>query len=355
MNDNSIGLCLSGGGYRAMLFHTGALWRLNELGFLPRLDYVSSVSGGSITAGVLARAWPELEFTEGVASNFGEAVVRPIRALAGRTLDIPVVLRGLVKPWRSVGEELAKSYRRHLFGDLTVPELADDGPRFVFTATNLQDGELWWFFRRAGNQPPPEDALAPAIPLATAVAASSAFPPFLSPVVVPTGQPDAETGRPGKAVLSDAGVYDNLGLDPVVGRCGTVLVSDAGKRMPYRRRIHRNWAQLFTRVVSVMDRQVRHLRTGSLIKSYVDGEFGGAYWSSYSDIDNFDLTDTLPAPRADTRKLAESPTRLSRTPDALQQRLINWGYAICDAGIRRWVDPEAKAPEDFPYPAAGIA
>ena len=42
-------LCLSGGGYRAMLFHAGCLWRLNELGLLSSLKRVSSVSGGSIT------------------------------------------------------------------------------------------------------------------------------------------------------------------------------------------------------------------------------------------------------------------------------------------------------------------
>src|SRR5438270_13748934 len=48
---SGIALCLSGGGYRAMLFHVGALWRLSELGYLPTLDRVSSVSGGSITAG----------------------------------------------------------------------------------------------------------------------------------------------------------------------------------------------------------------------------------------------------------------------------------------------------------------
>jgi hypothetical protein len=29
-----IGLCLSGGGYRAMLFHLGVVWRLAELGYL---------------------------------------------------------------------------------------------------------------------------------------------------------------------------------------------------------------------------------------------------------------------------------------------------------------------------------
>ena len=52
-----IALCLSVGGYRAMLFHLGALWRLNELGHLSRLARISSVSGGSITAGALAKNW----------------------------------------------------------------------------------------------------------------------------------------------------------------------------------------------------------------------------------------------------------------------------------------------------------
>ncbi len=57
-----IGLCLSGGGYRAMLFHVGALLRLNETGLLHRLNRVSSVSGGSITAGVLGMNWTQLDF-----------------------------------------------------------------------------------------------------------------------------------------------------------------------------------------------------------------------------------------------------------------------------------------------------
>lgn len=38
--DLGLGLCLSGGGYRAMLFHAGALARLNELGWLQRLDAI---------------------------------------------------------------------------------------------------------------------------------------------------------------------------------------------------------------------------------------------------------------------------------------------------------------------------
>ena len=43
-----IGLALSGGGFRAALFHVGVLARLAELGILRRVEVISSVSGGSI-------------------------------------------------------------------------------------------------------------------------------------------------------------------------------------------------------------------------------------------------------------------------------------------------------------------
>jgi len=43
-----LAICLSGGGYRAALFHLGGLRRLNELGILSSIDTISSVSGGSI-------------------------------------------------------------------------------------------------------------------------------------------------------------------------------------------------------------------------------------------------------------------------------------------------------------------
>jgi predicted acylesterase/phospholipase RssA len=80
-------LALSGGGYRAMLFHVGALWKLNEIGELRHLSHVSSVSGGSITAGVLAMNWPRLQFANGVATNFQDQIAGPLTALAGRTLQ----------------------------------------------------------------------------------------------------------------------------------------------------------------------------------------------------------------------------------------------------------------------------
>src|SRR5271167_3280751 len=80
---DGIALCLSGGGYRAMLFHLGTLWRLNELQYLPKLTRVSSVSGGSITNGMLAMNWSNLGFdNNALASKFDQQVTQPIRRMA---------------------------------------------------------------------------------------------------------------------------------------------------------------------------------------------------------------------------------------------------------------------------------
>ncbi len=49
-------LCLSGGGYRAAIFHLGAMLRLHEREQLRGLDLFSAVSGGSIALAWLAAA-----------------------------------------------------------------------------------------------------------------------------------------------------------------------------------------------------------------------------------------------------------------------------------------------------------
>ena len=38
----------------------------------------------------------------------------------------------------------------------------------------------------------------------------------------------------------------------------------------------------------------------------------------------------------------------------LQERLINWGFAVCDAALRRHVEPGLSKPDGLPYPAQGI-
>ena len=75
-------LALSGGGFRATLYHLGAVMRLNELGVLSQLERVSSVSGGSITAGMLGAAWGRLTFVGGVATNLEAEVGKPLKISA---------------------------------------------------------------------------------------------------------------------------------------------------------------------------------------------------------------------------------------------------------------------------------
>ncbi len=71
-----------------MLFHLGALWRLYEANWMKSLSRISSVSGGSITAGVLGLGWDDLSFDPaGVETEFVAKVVDPVRTLATKTIN----------------------------------------------------------------------------------------------------------------------------------------------------------------------------------------------------------------------------------------------------------------------------
>src|ERR1700730_2556044 len=84
-----IALALSGGGFRAMLFHAGALMRLNELGILSRAERISSVSGGSIAAGFLACVWDHLKPANaaGAFDQFQQKYVEPILRFSREKID----------------------------------------------------------------------------------------------------------------------------------------------------------------------------------------------------------------------------------------------------------------------------
>ena len=357
-----IALCLSGGGYRAMLFHLGALWRLNELGYLPRLDRVSSVSGGSITAGALAAAWDRLQFgADGVAARFVEEVAEPIHRMAGETVDKSAIVRGVLLPG-SVADRVVGAYKRHLLGDKTLQDLPDR-PRFVINATNLQSGVLWRFSKpymwdyRVGKVERPTESVA------TAVAASSAFPPFLSPLRLSLDPARYEPGtgvdlqRPEfqrKPMLTDGGVYDNLGLETAWKRYRTVLVSDGGGHYGADANVPTDWARQLRRVLGTIDNQVRSLRKRQVVGSLAGGVREGAYWSIWSEAADFGLDDPLNLPDDRAKALAHTPTRLKEVEQTLQRRLVNWGYGICDTAMRRHVEPAAPKPGGFPYPEEGL-
>lgn len=352
-------LCLSGGGYRAMLFHVGVMWRLNEAGMLRELDRISSVSGGSITAGVLALNWDRLDFdASGVAQAFEDQLVDPIRRMAGVGVDVTSVLAGLGLPFTSVSDRVAKAYRKHLFGKATLQSLPDN-PRFVFNATNLESGVLMRFSKPYLADYRVGQVLNPDLPLAVAVAASSAFPPVLSPctidlehedwVTVPGNDLTTPDFR-GQIRLSDGGVYDNLGLQAAWTQCRTLLVADAGGRMGADPSPATDWARHSARVLQVIDNQVRSLRKRQVIEAFKAERRDGAYLGIRSEVADYGLADAMPADPEVTARLAATPTRLDDLPAERQEMLINWGYVITDTGVRKHVRTDLPR-GTLPYPS----
>jgi NTE family protein len=117
------------------------------------------------------------------------------------------------------------------------------------------------------------------------------------------------------------------------------------------------------RVMKIIDRQVRALRKRLLIDSYKvrprtsPRARAGAYWGIRTNIADYELDDALPCPDDLTCKLAEEPTRLTKMAEPRQEQLINWGYAVADAAIRKhWPRPDNPwpKPNGFPYPASGL-
>ena len=313
-----VSLSLSGGGYRAMLFHVGTLRRLNDAGMLPRLAVISSVSGGSIASAYLAYRWLDLNFdTDDRAVNFIEVFERPLGELASATMDVPSVLTGLMPFTSAAAQQIAKLDER-LFRGAQLAQIspavgtsADTRPRplFILNATSLQTGEHWQF-RAAAMGGPITGWTAPGtLLLSQAVAASSGFPPFLSPVVLkPSGEANpahwhqcsdyrdnpfgvAYSNEPGRVIaedalaafrksvhLTDGGVRDNLGIAPIdemnrlrrlnnLSRATVTLLSDGGATMSLDADPSANWAGQAMRILGLLADQPDEVRVADLIRT----------------------------------------------------------------------------------------
>jgi NTE family protein len=357
-------LCLSGGGYRAMIFHLGALWRLNEAGLLRKLKRVSSVSGGSITAGMLGLKWKKLNFNaQGIATKLLDEVIKPVLGLADHTLDVISIVEGAISPFKSIPEEIADAYRSHLYGHATLQDLPsnDEGPRFIINATNVQTKVLWRFSKPYMGDYRVGLIKNPTLDLAIAVGASSAFPPVLSPVELKLHSEQFDPITAGdlqkppfttNVILSDGGVYDNLGLETAWKEYDTILVSDGGGLTADDPHPHTDWTRHAFRILELLDNQVGSLRKRWVVGSFQDGLRKGTYWGIRTDIADYNLSDPLDCPHRTTIELANTPTRLKAMGENLKQRLVNWGYAVCDAAIRKHIDGSIPV-GTFPY-AGGL-
>lgn len=218
-----IGLALSGGGFRAAAFHLGVFRELARLHLLWHVDLLTCVSGGSIAGAFIAANWGN-----------DDALHRLEKYLQTRSIAVSSVVAGLLSPFASRLDKLAESYDNDLFKGITLDDLRN-GPRVYLNATNLATGNMFFFVAGAAMRSElGEHELgvfdAPNFSVAKAVSASSAFPPVFPPLKLDaTDYPAADVEY---VTLTDGGVYDNLGVNPVFRHRNDLdfaIASDGGK------------------------------------------------------------------------------------------------------------------------------
>ena len=358
-----LAICLSGGGYRAALFHAGALRRLNEAGLLSRARTFSSVSGGSISNALLARVWPQLQANaSGVFAQFDTLFEQPLRAFCTRDIRTGPLLWKRLNPlnWPRLARQtfsaidfLAEEYREHLVGPLMLAQLPR-APRFIFCAANLETGVNFEFSaERMGDYV--LGYTAPASPLlgttlvAEAVAASSAFPlfpPLVRDFPAGTFQGGDVNALPtgvtlgGRVKLTDGGVYDNMGLEPAWKTHRQVLVSDGGKPFSVISRAGVSLLPRLARSYQVIANQSEALRKRWLIASYLNGVYQGTYWGLGTDKEEYVEAPTVSSLPGYTDRvldaLREVRTDLDHFRPGEQSVLMNHGWCLANAALSRW-------------------
>lgn len=245
----SIALALSGGGSRAMAFHLGCMRALHQAELLGQVDTISSVSGGSVLAALYCshpgdfdaferRArqllsmgffrpalWEAISSLEGLKA-LGNALLLScdrVLALAVRlALLVPFIPRPnwswLVEspiPRRFSRTTILRRVFDNALGGASLEQLREDRPKLIMVACDLIGRSAFYFAKDGVGSWRRGRSTAERIPLAHAVAASAAFPGLL-----PALDAKMEFAREGqtttsRVILTDGGVYDNLGLAPL--------------------------------------------------------------------------------------------------------------------------------------------
>jgi NTE family protein len=289
-----------------------------------------------------------LRWDEKCATNLRDTFLKPILQQAQAAIDYESIALGLL-PWDSSFRQVADSYRSNITGPRTLQDLPPQ-PEFVFNTTSLMSGRDWRFSRDCAGDWRVGIIASPPFSLAEVIAASSAFPPFLSPayfdlkglqVSAPTGKEDLNRSPfTEKAVVSDGGVYDNMGLEPAWKRYRTLLVSNAGRPFADLESPPTDWLNQMRRVVDITMDQDQALRERILVYAYHAKFRIGALWGFNIKADG--PNGRPPLLTADEFSEAKAiRTRLNYFTPHEQALLLKAGYAHAEASLRKWYAPAA--------------
>ena len=279
--NSKMGLALSGGGFRASLYHIGVMASLAEHDMLRHVEVLSCVSGGSILGAyyylLLRRRYNSdnvslkhedyIAIIEEMEKTFLEGVQQNIRSRLFS--DFRDNMKMLFKKKYTRTHRLGEMYERYLYSKATgseepihINELRinpfahfnpktdnwtrrDKIPMLVLNATTLNTGHNWqftvsWMGEPPGNIRQDVDVKkrlrrmyyyqAPdsykQFRLGRAVGASSCVPALFAPVSMPGLYPGVDVQ------LVDGGVHDNQGITSILDQdCKVVIVSDASAQM----------------------------------------------------------------------------------------------------------------------------
>lgn len=302
----NIGLALSGGGYRATVFHLGVLARLAEDNALEQVSVLSTVSGGSLCIGLVhglnGMRWP------GSAEYQQHVVGESRRILTTTNLQKDLITRVLGSFWTLFGsraDDLSALIQKGWGIKAALNELPDR-PHWLINTTCYETGKNWRFEkRRMGDYVFGYSRDTAQVPLSDAMAASAGFPggigalPFdatqkkwykysggAAPVLA-EGQDSrgTQTVEPlfPQVHLWDGGAYDNHGLEGVHDfikgwQLGIdfLIVSDAAGR-PKPEAYHIGPKAIGRLMTSIMMDQVRSLRARAIIERFVNHKDKGVF------------------------------------------------------------------------------
>jgi predicted acylesterase/phospholipase RssA len=219
-----IGLALSGGGFRAAAFGLGALRALHDRDVLDKISIVSGISGGSLLTALWA--YGPRRFDE-----FDDTVTDLLRGglqneLVSRALTPRAALRSTFSAMRALASRQGRSYSRtdalvealaaRPFGALQMTDVTHAGLDTIISATDMSTGNAVRF-GSALSASSPYGRILDEVSVAEAVAASAAFPVLLPALHRRYAFERTDGTRHDETlVMTDGGVYDNLGLAPLL-------------------------------------------------------------------------------------------------------------------------------------------
>lgn len=237
----SIGLTLSGGGYKAAAFHLGTLSYLRNLGLDTNIHALSTVSGGTITGIAYVMSLLSDEDFEVFFEMHKKFLINvnmleeSLEYLSGGDLKVPSGRKNLiVAASRAYSEKLLKKEDgRYFFSEI----LDSDIPlsEIIINTTELTHGLDFRFQKSRKNLPSGNKEIRIAAneiknaSIADMVAASTCYPGALEPIGFPfdftwkNGEIPkkvydkfAEGGEKSSMGLIDGGVYDNQGIESIM-------------------------------------------------------------------------------------------------------------------------------------------